>query len=74
MLMIYWLCVSKGVTHMSATVNSRLIPTLRRVGFKQMADAYTQSGVAFQIAPVLLLIAEASDPLLDFVKQQGFID
>lgn len=74
MLMIYWLCVSKGVTHLTATLNVRLVPTLRRVGFKQMADAYSRDGVAFQIAPSMLIISEASDPLLDFVKQQDFID
>lgn len=74
MLMIYWLCTTKDVTHLTATLNVRLVPTLRRVGFKQVADPYTREGVTFQIAPSMLTISEASDPLLDFVRQQGFID
>lgn len=69
MLMASYLALSKGITHVAAPINPMIARLLKRTGFRQIGDEFTDAHLGLPVLPMLLDMSELNDHFVHFIRK-----
>lgn len=68
-MMASYLAISEGVTHVIAPINPAIARLLKRVGFTQLGEQFTEPHFGLPVLPMLLDISDLNDHFMNFVNK-----
>lgn len=74
MLMATYFGLSNDVTHVVAPINPAIARLLKRVGYQQVGDEFTESHTKARMIPLLLDVKNLSDFFINFVRENKLQD
>ncbi len=74
MLMATYFGISNNVSHVVAPINPAIARMLKRVGYEQIAEEFTESHTKAQMMPLVLDVKNLSDFFMHFVEENQMQD
>jgi len=74
MLMATYFGISHNVTHVVAPINPAIAKLLKRIGYEQVADEFTEEHTNARMMPLILDVKNLSDFFIHFVKENQLQD
>ncbi len=70
LLMTSYYAYHNGVTHLMAPVRPTVVRMLKQVGFRQIAETFTQADTGLVVCPMVLALQDLSETHLRFIQNQ----